>query len=69
MNKCLVITGATGVGKTDFVHSIMHDFPNSVMINADLGQFFQKLSIGTAKPEFIFEKTRYFLFDFLEHTS
>ncbi len=67
MKKCLVITGATGVGKTDFAHSIMQDFPNSVMINADLGQFFQKLSIGTAKPEFIFEKTRYFLFDFLKN--
>src|SRR2546425_779852 len=62
----IVITGPTGVGKTDFVHDLMMQisFPCEI-INADMGQMYKPLSIGTAKPDYTHEPVKYHLFDIL----
>lgn len=46
----LIITGPTASGKTAFSELILNSIPGEV-INADLGQFYTPLSIGTAKPD------------------
>ena len=47
----IIITGPTAVGKTDLVEKLMQLAPTQfVMVNADLGQFYRPLNIGTAKP-------------------
>jgi tRNA dimethylallyltransferase len=47
----LVITGPTAVGKTDFVAMVAKQSKMPIeIINGDMGQFYQPLSIGTAKP-------------------
>lgn len=51
MNYALIITGPTGSGKTDLSLSIA-DKINCEIINADVGQFYTPLNIGTAKPDF-----------------
>lgn len=52
MNKpfFLVLSGPTGVGKTAFAESLELRQPVSI-INADIGQMYVPLSIGTAKPD------------------
>jgi len=46
---CFVITGPTGVGKTDFIDQLTQELPIEV-VNADIGQMYTPLTIGTAKP-------------------
>ena len=48
MNKIIVISGATGVGKTSFSLKLAARF-NGEIINADASQFKKGLDIGTAK--------------------
>ncbi len=65
MNKkryIIVITGATGVGKTDFALQLGKHMPIEI-VNADLGQFYQPLTIGTAKPHWQQEPIPHHLFD------
>jgi tRNA dimethylallyltransferase len=54
MNKehfFIVVTGPTGVGKTDFVDALSKRLPQCIeVINADMGQLYTPLTIGTAKP-------------------
>lgn len=52
MNKkqILIITGPTGVGKTDLVLKLAATMPCEI-INIDIGQFYKPFAIGTAKPE------------------
>ena len=51
MNRtCIVVTGPTGVGKTGFVDYLAKKLPIEV-INADVGQLYTPLTIGTAKPD------------------
>ncbi|MBI2774913.1 tRNA (adenosine(37)-N6)-dimethylallyltransferase MiaA [Candidatus Dependentiae bacterium] len=45
----IIIYGPTAVGKTDLAIELAR-LMNGVMINCDLGQFYEPLSIGTAKP-------------------
>jgi len=45
-----IITGPTGVGKTDFALDLANRAPIEI-INADNGQFYKPLTIGTAKPD------------------
>lgn len=61
---CIVVTGATGVGKTDFSLELGNSLPIEI-VNADLGQFYQPLTIGTAKPQWQKEKIKHHLFDIL----
>lgn len=58
----LIITGPTGVGKTDCALAIASQV-SSVIINADVGQFYTPLTIGTAKPDWRSSVTPHYLFD------
>jgi tRNA dimethylallyltransferase len=66
MNKnfCIIVTGATGVGKTDFSLHLGSHLPIEI-VNADLGQFYTPLTIGTAKPDWKTEPIKHHLFDIL----
>lgn len=57
------ITGPTGVGKTDFVDAIASSIPIEI-INMDVGQLYEPLSIGTAKPEWKKHPVPHHLFDY-----
>jgi tRNA dimethylallyltransferase len=46
----LIITGPTASGKTALSEKITQELPVEI-VNADLGQFYTALSIGTAKPD------------------
>ncbi len=59
---CIIIAGSTGVGKTDFSLQLGNELPIEI-VNADLGQFYQPLTIGTAKPAWKNEKIVHHLFD------
>lgn len=48
--KLFIITGPTGVGKTDLALDLARQMPIEI-INADSGQFYKPLTIGTAKPD------------------
>lgn len=45
----IIIYGPTGVGKTDFAEMLASRIPAEI-VNADLGQFYTPLTVGTAKP-------------------
>lgn len=63
----LVILGPTGVGKTDFVEELAKALSGKVeIINADMGQLYSQLSIGTAKPDInssAIEANKYHMFN------
>lgn len=66
-NFCIIITGPTGVGKTDIVKNISTSLGQPVeIINADVGQFYEPLAIGTAKPEWQKETDPQHLFDYIK---
>ena len=67
MNKplFLVISGPTGVGKTALVEALGAHLPLSI-INADMGQMYAPLSIGTAKPDLKKSVSEQYLFDILD---
>lgn len=60
----LIITGPTGVGKTELSLSIA-DKLNGEIINVDVGQFYKPISIGTAKPNWEAEKIPHHFFDII----
>ena len=63
----IVISGPTGVGKTDFVHELIAHLPYTTqIINADVGQMYTPLSIGTAKPDYRQGPVKQHLFDILD---
>jgi tRNA dimethylallyltransferase len=64
----IVITGPTGVGKTDISLQLSRHC-NAEIINADMGQMYQPLSVGTAKPEWKIDPIRHHLFDILQEPS
>lgn len=65
LNKqILIITGPTGVGKTSFVLQLA-DKMSAEIINADIGQMYEPLSIGTAKPNWQQEPVPHHLFNIL----
>jgi tRNA dimethylallyltransferase len=50
--KFILISGPTGVGKSDFAEYLAaHLGCDTVIINGDMGQVYTPLSIGTSKPE------------------
>lgn len=59
-----IITGPTAVGKTDFSLELAQQTPSAI-INADVGQFYMPLSIGTAKPDWRSQPVAHYLFDLL----
>lgn len=58
----VVIAGSTGVGKTDCALELGNHIPIEI-INADLGQFYTPLTIGTAKPPWKESAITHHLFD------
>lgn len=60
----LIITGPTGVGKTDLVLELAKKISCEI-INIDVGQFYTPLSIGTAKPNWQEEPVPHHLFDII----
>ena len=46
----LIITGPTASGKTDLAEEIAQQMGGEI-INIDVGQFYEPLSVGTAKPD------------------
>ena len=63
--KLLVITGATGVGKTELVIKLAQRMSIEI-INADIGQMYVPLTIGTAKPDWRSETTPHHFFDIID---
>jgi tRNA dimethylallyltransferase len=50
--KFIIISGPTGVGKSDFAEYLANNLGyDGVIINGDMGQLYTPISIGTAKPE------------------
>lgn len=47
--KVIVISGPTGVGKTDFVHELAKQIGGEI-ISADSMQVYRKMTVGTSKP-------------------
>lgn len=65
MRGCMIIIfGPTGVGKTDFGETLARKIPAEI-VNADLGQFYTPLSIGTAKPNWQTSPIPQHLFDII----
>jgi len=62
----IVITGPTGVGKTALVDDLAKKlrFPIEV-INADMGQLYTLLTIGTAKPDLSKQRVPHHMFDII----
>ncbi len=60
--KLFFILGPTGVGKTDLSYSLAARYPVGI-INADVGQFYAPLSIGTAKPPLPHPSIAHYLFN------
>ncbi|OGB97100.1 tRNA (adenosine(37)-N6)-dimethylallyltransferase MiaA [candidate division TM6 bacterium RIFCSPHIGHO2_12_FULL_36_22] len=63
--KVLIITGPTGVGKSGFADRFAADVPCEI-INIDVGQLYQPLTIGTAKPDWRSAAIPHHLFDLLD---
>lgn len=62
--KVLIITGPTASGKTQLSEIIQPELDGEI-INADLGQFYKPLSIGTAKPNLETVNYKHHLFDII----
>ena len=62
----IIIVGPTGVGKTELSLKLAAQLKNPAIINADLGQLYTPLTIGTAKPDWRNEPVPHYLFDILE---
>ncbi len=60
----LIVTGPTGVGKTDFVARLFEQWSVEI-INGDMGQMYRPLTIGTAKPAWQKAPVPHHLFDIL----
>lgn len=63
-NNCIIISGPTAVGKTDFVDSLAANLPAEI-INADMGQMYEPLCIGTAKPDWQNQAVPHHMFDII----
>lgn len=64
----IVIYGPTAVGKTALVERLA-EVASIEVINADVGQFYTDLSLGTAKPDLAQQKVPHHLFDVVDDPS
>jgi tRNA dimethylallyltransferase len=60
--RFIIIVGPTAVGKTDIAVALSSDLPIEI-INADVGQLYTPLTIGTAKPDWQAQPVPHHLFD------
>lgn len=63
-NFVIIMHGPTGVGKTECADYLASIVPVE-LINSDMGQLYEPLSIGTAKPDWRALQTPHHLFDVL----
>ncbi len=61
---CIMVLGPTGVGKSDFALQLSYKVPAEI-INCDVCQFYQPLTIGTAKPDWKVHGTPHHGYDLL----
>lgn len=70
MNHFIIVSGPTAVGKTAFVEGLGSLLPMPYdIINADMGQLYTPLSIGTAKPLYRNSPLPHYLFDVIDTPS
>lgn len=63
----IIIFGPTGVGKSAIAHTLSTELGKPCeVINADMGQMYTPLSIGTAKPDYKNEPASQHLFDCID---
>jgi tRNA dimethylallyltransferase len=62
----IVIVGPTGVGKSDFALQLAERLGGEI-VNADLGQLYTPLTIGTAKPLWREARVPHHGFDLIDH--
>lgn len=65
-NFVIVIFGPTGVGKSSFAEELAAGIGHAQLVNCDVGQFYSKISIGTAKPDYKNSKIKQHLFDIID---
>jgi len=65
LHQTLVIIGPTASGKTALSEVLAQELPGEI-INADVGQFYAPLTIGTAKPDWKLYPYRAHLFDYVD---
>ncbi len=63
--RVLIIYGPTGVGKSALADTLARLVPSEI-INADVGQCYSCVSIGTAKPPWREDTVRHHLFDIID---
>ena len=63
--RVIIVTGPTASGKTDLSETLAQRCNGSI-INADMGQFYTPLTIGTAKPDWKNKLFDCLLFDILD---
>lgn len=49
--KAILVTGPTGAGKTDFINTILGEFPNIEVVNMDSIQTFDHFRIGSGRAD------------------
>ena len=59
-----ILCGPTGSGKTDLSYLMAEKFPFEI-VNCDVGQCYEPLTIGTAKPDWQNHPVAHHLFDFI----
>lgn len=65
LRNCIIILfGPTGVGKTHFAELLAAQLPSEI-VNADMGQLYTPLTIGTAKPDWRNSPIPQHLFDII----
>ena len=64
MNHIVVITGATASGKSAFAVQVAREISGEI-VNADIGSFYTRLQLGTAKPDWQNSPIPHHLFDYI----
>lgn len=64
----ILISGSTGTGKTEAALQLGKHFPIEI-INADIGSFYQNMTIGTAKPNWKQEVVPHHFFDVITNPT
>lgn len=58
----ILISGATATGKSSFAEEVARQVSGEI-INADIGSFYEKLTVGVAKPDWQASDIQHHLFD------
>jgi tRNA dimethylallyltransferase len=64
-NRFILVHGPTGVGKSDTITAIGKS-TSIELVNCDVGQFYEPVAIGTAKPDWQNEPIPHHLFDLIK---